>query len=391
MSPILANIYMSELDQFIARKMLEFQRKERYRKPSKEYEKIHRKYLYWMKRCKELREMGRLDESEQALQTMKSCRKIMFQTNGHDPFDPNFKSIQYNRYADDFLVGVTGSRQEAVSLKEQIANFLKDHLKLTLSMEKTKVTHSSQRVRYLGYDIFVSRSKDTKRSKNGTLRRAWYGTVNLRMPHEKWQSKLQEYKAFIITHDQHGKEQWRAMPRRSLVNREDIDILRKFNSEISGLYQYYRLALNVSTLNKFLYIMEYSMLKTFGMKYRTKVSKIKEKYVRNGHFGVDYMTKAGPKRCEFYHDGFQMNEQAAPVYADILPEYRKRQWSNSLANRLKAGTCEICGLKTNSILIHHVKKLKKLKGKDIYELKMLEIRRKTLALCQNCYFDCHNC
>ena len=51
-------------------------------------------------------------------------------------------------------------------------------------MEKTKVTHSSQRVRYLGYDIFVSRSKDTKRSKNGTLRRAWYGTVNLRMPHE---------------------------------------------------------------------------------------------------------------------------------------------------------------------------------------------------------------
>lgn len=131
----------------------------------------------------------------------------MFQTNGHDPFDPNFKSIQYNRYADDFLVGVTGSRQEAVSFKEQIANFLKDHLKLTLSMEKTKVTHSSQRVRYLGYDIFVSRSKDTKRSKNGTLRRAWYGTVNLRMPHEKWQSKLQEYKAFIITHDQHGKEQ----------------------------------------------------------------------------------------------------------------------------------------------------------------------------------------
>ena len=59
-----------------------------------------------------------------------------------------------------------------------------------------------------------------------------------------------------VKDDQHGKEQWRAMPRRSLVNREDIDILRKFNSEISGLYQYYRLALNVSTLNKFLYIME---------------------------------------------------------------------------------------------------------------------------------------
>ena len=103
------------------------------------------------------------------------------------------------------------------------------------------------------------------------------------------------------------------------------------------------------------------------------------------------MTKAGPKRCEFYHDGFRMNKQAAPDFVDILPEYRKRQWSNSLANRLKAGICEICSLKTNSILIHHVKKLKRLKGKDIYERKMLEIRRKTLALCPNCYLDCHNC
>ena len=390
MSPILANIYMSELDNFIERKMAEFRRKENYRKPSKEYQKIHRKYLYWMQRYKDLREMGRTEESEQALRTMKNCRKIMFQTNGHDPFDQNFKSIQYDRYADDFLVGVIGSKQDAEELKSQIAEFLSKSLKLTLSMEKTKITHSSQRVRYLGYDIFVNRSKDAKRSKNGTMSRTWYGTVELRLPHEKWQGKLQEYKAFVITHNQQGKEQWRAMPRRSLVNREDVDILRKFNSEISGLYQYYRLAQNVSVLNKFLYIMEYSMLKTFGMKCRTSVSKLKEKYVRNGHFGVDYMTKAGMKRCEFYHEGFRTNKQAAPDFVDILPDYRKRQSNSSLGKRLKAGVCEICGRKADSIIIHHVKSLKKLKGRDIYELKMLEIRRKTLALCRDCYFDCAN-
>ena len=391
MSPILANIYLSELDEFIVRKAAEYRRKESYRKPSEEYKKIHRKYLYWMSRYKELRNMGRLEESEEALRTMKACRKIMFQTNGHDPFDKNFKSIQYNRYADDFLIGLIGSKEEALQLKSEITVFLRDELKLTLSMEKTKVTHSSKTIRYLGYDIFVSRSKDAKRSKNGTLSRLWYGTVNLRMPHEKWQAKLQEYQAFVITHDQYGKEQWRAMPRRSLINRDDIDILRKFNSEISGLYQYYRLALNVSVLNKFLYIMEYSMLKTFGMKYRTSTKNIKKKYKRNGHFGVDYMTKAGPKRCEFYHDGFRQNKKAAPDFVDVLPQYRKRQTSNSLAKRLRAGTCEICARKTNSIIIHHVKSLKSLKGKDIYEMKMLSIRRKTLALCQECYCDCTSC
>ena len=37
--------------------------------------------------------------------------------------------------------------------------------------------------------------------------------------------------------------------------------------------------------------MEYSMLKTFGMKYRTSVTELKKKYKKNGRFGVDYEKK----------------------------------------------------------------------------------------------------
>lgn len=76
-----------------------------------------------------------------------------------------------------------------------------------------------------------------------------------------------------------------AMPRGYLINMTDVEILRKYNSEISGLYNFYRLAVNVSTLNKFHHIMEYSMLKTFGMKYRTSVTELKKKYKKNGRFG----------------------------------------------------------------------------------------------------------
>ena len=60
-----------------------------------------------------------------------------------------------------------------------------------------------------------------------------------------------------------------------------------------------------------------------------------------------------------------MNKQATPDFVDILPKYKKRQRSNSLANRLGAGTCEICGLKTGNPLMHHVKKLKSSK-KNIF-------------------------
>ena len=40
------------------------------------------------------------------------------------------------------------------------------------------------------------------------------------------------------------------------------EILSKVNSEIRGLYNFYSIACNVSTLNKFSSIMKYSMLKT---------------------------------------------------------------------------------------------------------------------------------
>ena len=47
--------------------------------------------------------------------------------------------------------------------------------------------------------------------------------------------------------------------------------------------------------------MKYSMLKTFAAKYRTKVSKIKMRYVKNVDFTVPYVTKAGPKESVYYN------------------------------------------------------------------------------------------
>lgn len=44
-----------------------------------------------------------------------------------------------------------------------------------MSEEKTKVTHSSKPVRYLGYDFKVIHSKNMKRCKNGDMKRVWYG------------------------------------------------------------------------------------------------------------------------------------------------------------------------------------------------------------------------
>lgn len=89
----------------------------------------------------------------------------MLSTPHLDEMDKSYKRLQYNRYADDFLISITGSKQDAENIKEQVRIFLKDKLNLTMSEEKTHVTHSSEKVRYLGYDIRISRSQDTKRTK----------------------------------------------------------------------------------------------------------------------------------------------------------------------------------------------------------------------------------
>jgi group II intron reverse transcriptase/maturase len=379
MSPILANIYLSEFDAFVENYKAGFTIGEGDRKVTKEYGSA-------IRQCRRLRlSIDGAEDKAQTVKKFKLAQKELLNTPCYPAIDPAFKRMQYNRYADDFVIGVIGSKADAEQVKHDIKAFLADKLKLTLSEEKTKVTHSGKMVRYLGYDFTISRSGDTKRTIDGVLKRLWYGAVRLYLPYDKWFGKLQEYKAFKIVKDETKKEIWKPLHRGALMNRTDIEIVSKFNAEIRGIYNYYRLAGNVCGLDDFYYIMEGSMLKTFAAKYNTSMNKIIAAYKRNGNFGIDYNTKAGKKRCEFYHDGFARKDISLLGDVDLLPNYKRYDKPNSLAARLKAGTCESCGTKTSDIHMHHVKRLKDLTGKTKFEVLMMEKRRKSLALCPDCF------
>ena len=384
MSPILANIYMTELDTFMEEYKNRFDSEPFKRNASKVYEKTARRY----RKAKARLDNG--DPTRDDIREFKAAQKQKLTTPYADVLDENFKKIQYNRYADDFIVGVIGSKQDAQQIKEDIRRFLAEQLKLTLSDEKTKVTHSSEKVRYLGYDMAVSRSKSTKRDKNGALKRPWYGKVFLYVPHEKWENKLHEYKAMKVKWDEsRGRDYWRPMPRNELMNKTDVEIVSQINSEIRGIYNFYRLAENVGVLSKFYYMMRYSLLKTYAGKYRTTVSKIKKRYMRDGVFRVHYSTKVAPKVCEFYHGGFKKQDYGYDNVQDTLPQYVRYDGRNTLANRLRKGVCEMCGGKTEDIRMHHVRSLKKLTGETESERLMMKMRRKSLALCPDCFASTH--
>ena len=391
MSPILANIYLSELDKYMEDYKVKFDTGENRRR------KGNPAYLSLSGKCQTLRDKIRKGtdtmtdaERSSTIHKLKILQREMLKTPRYLPMDSDYKRIQYNRYADDFIIGVIGSKEDASKIKADIGQFLKEALKLTLSDEKTKTTHSSKRVRYLGYDITISRDQSIKANKRGDKMRAWSGTVRLYMPREKWTQKLSEYKAMKIVKDQDGKEGWKTLHRGKLMNKSDIEIISKVNAEVRGLYNYYRMAENVSTLDKFSFIMEYSMYKTFAAKYKSTVSKIISKYSKDGVFGVEYQTKAGLKRCVYYRDGFKRGTESDKILFDIMPQYRKYDVPNSLAARIRRGDCELCGENTDDIRMHHVRKLADLTDNTAWETLMRKKRRKSLALCPICHEKIHD-
>src|SRR5262247_2432434 len=56
----------------------------------------------------------------------------------------------YVRYADDWVVLCNGTKAQALAMKEELKEVL-DHMGLKLSEEKTKVTHITEGFKFLGY------------------------------------------------------------------------------------------------------------------------------------------------------------------------------------------------------------------------------------------------
>lgn len=318
---------------------------------------------------------------------MKQTRAQMMSLACGDPMDESYRRIVYVRYADDFLIGVIGSKQEAEILKQDLGMFLKDALRLDLSEEKTLITHAKDTARFLSYDVFSCDTQTPKMDARGFTRRSKSGRIMLYVPKEKWVKRLMTYDALKIRYDVNNgnKEVWEPVHRNRLIHLDDLEILKQYNAEIRGLYNYYKIANNVSVLNNFNYVMKFSMFKTFGAKYKAHIGKIRNKYRVGKDFGVKYQTKRGWKTLLFYNEGFRRVETIATGDFDSEPNRYFRTSANSLIARLKAKKCEWCETEDVDLEIHHVRKLKNLKGKAAWERAMIGRKRKTMALCPHCH------
>lgn len=179
--------------------------------------------------------------------------------------------------------------------------------------------------------------------------------------------------------------------RKTLLRLTDLEVVSIYNAELLGICNYYGMASNFDKFGYLAYLMEYSCLKTLADKHKSSISKVLAMFKDGqGKWGIPYETKTGTKRryfakytgCKGASNPTDIANNSAVVYGYFV---------NTLENRLKAKVCELCGAaESKHYQIHHVNKLKNLKGKQTWEKMMLAKRRKTLVVCGKCHNDIHN-
>jgi group II intron reverse transcriptase/maturase len=372
-SPILSNIYLHKLDEFVRTKLVPVYHKGEKRRPNQAYSDIHNA----------IRRAKRKGDYE-------LVRKLKIQRREHpigDPNDPGFRRLFYVRYADDFLLGFHGPKSEAEEIKREIGAFLRDVLKLELSDAKTLISHAKTKgARFLSYWL---RTQQPKTRLDHTGRRVGSGVIGLLVPEDVITEKCAQYM-------QRGKPE--GLPQR--IHDSDFSIVRQYQAEFRGVVQYYMMAQNVFRFHKLQWVMKTSLLKTLANKHRTSTTKIARKYRAevDTPYGnlvclqVIVPRSNGKKPLIAQFGGIPLRRNRDAVIVDKNPDY---SWSSrtEILKRLLADKCELCGLETRCE-VHHVRKMADLKKKGKrpkkhWEESMIARRRKTLVVCPSCHNRIH--
>ncbi len=383
-SPILANIYLHELDLYVAELSKGFQKPYKSRITA-EYSRLSGKMTRVKQKIKKAEEAGNMAEKERLLKELKKLRSQLLKTPCKSQTD---KEIKYVRYADDFIIGVRGSREDCEEIKRKLSCFIRDSLKMELSEEKTLITHSNTYARFLGYDMRIRRSNVIKPNGRGTTQRTMSNHMELAVPlGDKIQPFL--FKHGVVKQKENGELE--PVHRNDLLRLTDLEIVSAYDAELRGICNFYYLAGNFYKLHYLSYLMEYSCLKTLAFKHRCTIGKIKEKFSdKKGGWCIPYETKKGMKYLYLSkHSDCAKGKEASDTIPGMTMIHKHTR--STLESRLKAKTCELCGCtESRQFEIHHVNKLKNLKGKEPWEVMMIAKRRKTMVVCYECHKKIHN-
>jgi group II intron reverse transcriptase/maturase len=370
-SPLLANVYLDRLDQYVETTLLPAYNRGTHRRRHAAYRRLAQVSQARARRG-DHREARRLRQQLQRLPSV-------------DPQDPDYRRLRYVRYADDFLLGFSGPRAEAEMIRQQLQQFLREPLHLDLSEAKTLITHArTERAHFLGYEIdtiYADRQHD------GAGRRSVNGQIGLHVP-----------RAVLRAHGQRYCRRGKPTPLPARLHDTPFSIVAAYQQEYRGVVEYYRLAHNLRQLAGLQGVMGASLVRTLATKLKTSGAQIYRRY------HTTFPTPQGPRR------GLQVTverENKPPLIARwggvslarrmdaVLNDQPALVWSHrtELLERLRADTCELCGTAT-AVEVHHIRHLKTLQRRGraappAWVQAMTARQRKTLIACRPCHQAIH--
>lgn len=357
-SPILCNIYLDKLDQWMERFIAQ-ETKGNYRRQNPDYAKARYRY----------RKALQNGSDPQTLKHLKIQRERLPST---DRYNPNFLRVNYVRYADDFLIGLIAPKAYALDLKQKIKGLLERELSLRLSDEKTKITHAADKdVTFLGYILCRGSGKLSKFPNN-----PFDPTLRVYMNTEGILEKLRENGMCVKNAYPIGITR--------LLQESPQEIVKFGNQVLRGLLTQQHGCSNFYEGWRIQYIVQYSIAKTLARKFDISLKKVFARY--GGSLLVQYpnaKNKACSVRLALYTSFARQKDFFAKIKS-ALKDFRYRP-EYDLKNPL-VRACYICGNPHSRISMFHRKTKKKLlKPYSPIVTLMLAVNRRQLPLCHYCF------
>lgn len=354
-SPILANIFLDQLDQYILSLKSQFDKGERAPRT-----KISRYFEYHILKA---RKEGNLDLMHKLIADRSKNPSIDFRAD-------SFKRLVYVRYADDWIIGIRGSIKDAKNVLNKVKEFCSS-IDLTLSESKTKLTSlNSDSVIFLGTKI--SRSKHVSYSRLDLVRRLKRNKLGIRLeaPLDKIKKKLSQA-SFMSDGKSAPKFLW--------LHNEHDQIILLYNSVLRGYLNFYNFTHNYGRLASYLeFILKQSCAKLLATKF--SLGTMAQAYKK---FGTKL---TGPKGKSLLKPSYKISLKYLTKVSPIVGSLYQEKSTATLDN-LKCSVCE----STYRVELHHVLAMKDLNPKvSFIDRQMIRINRKRIPLCRPCHMMKHS-
>jgi group II intron reverse transcriptase/maturase len=376
-SPILANVYLHELDEFVEGLRAEVETgEEKHRDPT---------YRSLSKKKARMAAEGRARTKE-----FKAIVKAMRALPSRQVHDSEYVKMRYLRYADDWLIGIGGSHALAEEIKQKIKTFLSDHLKLTLSEEKTCITNArTQEAFFLGTTLKIGNGGKAKvkqmtnwTGKTFKRRTTGWETV-MKAPLPRLVKRLSD-RGFCT-------KEGEPIPKSGWAFLDAEQIVSLYSSVNRGIQNYYRFADNWGQLNRVQYILQCSLAKTLARKYQISMAKIFKRFGKQMTISVAAKDGRKDREVSFYlnhdwtkrRDAFQEGKHSD---IDLI------RTAMQMRTRSKLGKpCCICG-EVGQTAMHHVRHIRNLSHKRIatgFTRVLRALNRKQVPVCTECHVKIH--